>query len=66
MSIELTEELRREIERVGDGPVRIIHPGTGEEYVVLRAEVYERLRRLLAAEVIDPSFYEFEEKGPSQ
>lgn len=62
MSIELTEDLRREVERAGDAPLRVIHPRTKEEFVLLRAEVYERLRRLRDAEQVDPSFYEFEEK----
>ncbi len=62
MSIELSEELRREVERAGREPVRLVDPDTKEEFVVLRADVYTRLRRLLDAEVIDPSFYEFEEK----
>ncbi len=62
MSIELSEELRREVERAGQVPVRLVDPQTKEEFVVLRADIYQRLRRLLDAERIDPSFYEFEEK----
>jgi hypothetical protein len=62
MSIELSEELRREIGRAGREPLRLVDPETKEEFVVLRADVYERLRRLLDAEQIDPSFYEFEQK----
>jgi hypothetical protein len=62
MSIELSQELRREVERAGREPVRLIDPDTKQEFVVLRADDYERLRRLSNAERIDPSFYEFEEK----
>lgn len=62
MTVDWAEELRRGVERAGEAPLRLTHPATREEFVVLRAEVYERLRRLLQAEQIDPSFYEFEEK----
>jgi hypothetical protein len=62
MSINCTDELRREVERAGDDPVRLVHPATQEQFVVLRAEVYDRLHRLLQAERVDPSFFEFEEK----
>lgn len=64
MSIVWSETLQREVEQAGDDPVRLVHPTTHEQFVVLRAEVYERLRRLLQAEHVDPSFYEFEEKEP--
>jgi hypothetical protein len=62
MSIELSDELRREVERAGHTPVRLIDPQTKSGFVVLRADEYARLRRVLDAEQIDPSFYEFEEK----
>jgi hypothetical protein len=65
MSIDWMEELRRQVEQAGDAPVRLVHPTTQEPYVVLRAQVYERMRRLLLAEQLDPSFYEFEEKVSS-
>lgn len=63
MSIEMSGELRREIGRAGQEPVRLVDPETREEFVLLPAGVYERLRRA-GAERIDPSFYEFEEKEP--
>ena len=40
----LTAELRQEIEKAGDQPVRIEDPETHARYVLLRAEVYDRLR----------------------
>jgi hypothetical protein len=44
----ITPELRQEIEKSGDQPVRLSDPETHAEYVVLKAEVYERLQSLLA------------------
>jgi hypothetical protein len=40
----LTAEQRQEIEKAGDEPVRIEDPETHATYVLLRAEVYDRLR----------------------
>ena len=37
-------ELRQEIEKAGDEPIRIEDPETHATYVLLRAEVYDRLR----------------------
>jgi hypothetical protein len=59
--IELTEEQRREVRRA-DGPVRVTDPDTKAEYVVLKAEFYERMRRVF--EEVDPSLDEFEEIEP--
>jgi hypothetical protein len=60
--IELTQEQRREVRDAGDVPVRLTDPETRAEYVVLKAELYERMRR--AAEDVDPSLYEYDD-GPS-
>jgi hypothetical protein len=57
--IEITEELRQQVEHSGGEPVRLTDPRSKVEYVVLRADVYERLRRVL--EEVDPSLYEFED-----
>ena len=40
----LTAELRQEIEKAGDEPVRIEDPETHTTYVLLRAEVYDQLK----------------------
>ncbi len=61
MGIELTQKQRREVVQAGDRPVRLTDPETKAEFVVLRAEVYERMRRALEAEAVDPSLFEFEE-----
>ena len=61
--IELNEELRRAVRRAGETPVRVADPETKAEYVVLKAEFYERMRRVF--EEVDPSLYEFEEADPA-
>jgi hypothetical protein len=43
--IELTQEQRRELE--GPEPARAVDPETKQTYVLVRTEVYERLRSLL-------------------
>ena len=60
MSIRLTRAQRQVVEQ-SEEPPRFVDPDNKREYVLLRAEVYERMRRLLESEVVDPSFYEFEE-----
>src|SRR5262249_41885757 len=43
---QLTPEQWREIHQAGD-PVRVADPETKQEYVLLRAEIYARLKELL-------------------
>lgn len=50
----LTPELRRQIEQAGDEPVRIEDPDTHETYVILKAQVYERLRTVFDDSEFDP------------
>lgn len=45
----LTAELRQEIERAGDQPVRFEDPETHSTYVLLKAEVYDRIKPLLGS-----------------
>jgi hypothetical protein len=42
--MKLSEEQARELRLSGADPVRITDPETAQEYVVVRAEVYERLQ----------------------
>jgi hypothetical protein len=49
--IELTEEQRREL-RQGT-PIRVALPEIGAECVLLRADVYERLRSLVEDDMLD-------------
>jgi hypothetical protein len=46
---ELTPEQRRLIEQAGDRPVRIEDPEMPQAYILIRADVYERVR-----DVIEP------------
>ncbi len=43
--IELTEEQRQALQ--GQDPPRLVDPSTKETYVLLRADVYDRLKGLL-------------------
>jgi hypothetical protein len=49
--IELTEAQRRELQQ--GSPVRVLPPEVGAECVILRADVYERLRSLLEDDMPD-------------
>ncbi len=44
----ITKEIRRAIEQAGDQPVRLEDPQTTQTYVLLRADVYDRIQRLFA------------------
>ena len=52
--IALTGEQHRAIEDAGGEPVRVEDPETKATYVLLRAEVYERIRALLGADGLAP------------
>jgi hypothetical protein len=43
----LTPELRHALEQAGDQPVEINDPQTNTEYILLRADVYKRMREIL-------------------
>jgi hypothetical protein len=47
--IELTEQQRRELRAAG-WPQRVVNPDTQEQFVLLHAEMYERVRALLEQE----------------
>jgi hypothetical protein len=42
----LTPEQRQEIQRAGGEPVRLADPETQTEYVILKANVYDRISAL--------------------
>jgi hypothetical protein len=60
MNLALTREQRQAVQQSKE-PLRFIDPENKREYVLLPAELYERMRRIASAEVVDPSLYEFEE-----
>lgn len=47
MPLQLTDEERQEVQRAKGEPVRLTDPETKQEYVLLRAQVYEKLKGLL-------------------
>jgi len=57
----ITTELRQAIEQAGDKPVRIEDPDTHTAYVLVKAEVFDRLSSVESSEEIDPSFFEFDD-----
>ena len=64
--IILSPEQRRAIGEAGDRPVPIVDPETHRTYLIIRAEVYNRLRTALEAEEIDPSFFEIDDFEPAR
>jgi len=52
--IELTQEQIRALSTEGAEPARVLNPATKQSYVLVSADVYERLRNLLAATELDP------------
>jgi hypothetical protein len=42
--MKLSEDQGQELRAAGAMPVRVADPETGQEYVVIRADVFERLR----------------------
>ncbi len=53
MITELTKELREELAQHGEGPIRLVNPDTQRVYVLLDAEVFERVKALLSDDAFD-------------
>ena len=53
----VTLERRQAIAQAGGNPLRVEDPETHQAYVIVKAEVFERLRTVLEDEEIDPSFF---------
>jgi hypothetical protein len=47
MTTELTEQQRRALAEAGDTPPKVTDPESGTEYVLVRADVYARLRAVV-------------------
>jgi len=47
MAHNLSDELRQAIDASDGAPVEVVHPQTQDHYVVIRAEIYERLKNVL-------------------
>ena len=46
MSTSLSEEQQQEIAREGNVPIRVVHPTTQKEYVLLAAELFDRVKSI--------------------
>ena len=62
MSIVLTLEQRQAIERGDEMPLRLIDPVTGQNYVLLEVDAYERVRYLVEEEFDPRVAYPFVER----
>lgn len=60
MSIPLTREQRQAVQELKE-PARFVDPNSKQENILLPTVLYERMRRMVQAEVVDPSLYEFGE-----
>ena len=47
MTTTLTSEIRKALEEAGEQPLEIIDPETQQRYMLLKADVFDRLHRLL-------------------
>jgi len=61
----LSPDQRRAIGEAGDEPVPVTDPETQQTYLIIKTEVYDRLRALLEEEEIDPSFFEIDDFEPA-
>ena len=60
----ITPEQRQEIEKSGNQPVKIEDPANNRQYVIISAELWERMRSLIDIEHIDRSLYEYGDFRP--
>ena len=49
----ITTEMKQAVERAGVEPVRVEDPGNGTSYVLIREDVYQQMRELVALESSD-------------
>lgn len=59
--VKLTEELRQAVDK-NNGLVQIRDERTNNVYYLVPAAEYQKLKALVEAEDIDPSFFEFEDE----
>jgi hypothetical protein len=46
MIVELSKEIREELAQHGERPIRLVNPDTQRVYVLLEANVFERVKAL--------------------
>jgi hypothetical protein len=62
----LSPEQRLEIATAGDQPVPIIDPETHRTYLIIKSEIYDRMRAARQEEEIDPSCFEIDDFEPAR
>ena len=62
----ITPEQRQAIEKAGGQPVRVDDPENRTQYVLIKAELYDRMKSLLDAEPADRSLHGLDEFHPSE
>ena len=60
----ITPELKHAIEQAGDEPVRVEDPETHSAYVLIRVDLYDKMRKTFQREEIDASYFEYEKFIP--
>ncbi|HEV3417106.1 MAG TPA: hypothetical protein VG056_09845 [Pirellulales bacterium] len=60
----LTPEQRQEIKVAGQQPVRVEDPETKTAYLIVREELFRRMREMVEVEKIDPKLFEFGDFTP--
>jgi hypothetical protein len=53
MIAELSKELREELAQHGERPIRLVNPDNQRVYVLLEADVFERVKALLSDDAFD-------------
>jgi hypothetical protein len=54
MTPKLTDDQRQAIKEHGDAPVHVLDAHTNEEFVIIRANLYEKVKPLLEEGDLDP------------
>ncbi|MEX0711801.1 MAG: hypothetical protein WD278_05595 [Pirellulales bacterium] len=62
MTPRLNDEQRQALAESGGGPVEVIDERGNRRYYLVASDEYETMTRLLGAERIDPSLYEFKDE----
>lgn len=60
----ITPEQKQAVDRSGNEPIRVEDPETRTAYLIVREDVYLRMKGLLDLEHSDRSLYEYEDYRP--
>ncbi len=72
MNVPLTDEQKQALERAGGEPLTLVDPTTNATYVLLRSEVYDRLKPALdddltpeqVGQLVERAMREYDEGDP--